>query len=233
MFLSYYLHYKYEKDAKSSVWHRVHTQQNVKNVNNVYMAFEIGNLLGAASNLTSSFGKTKSLKSFLKTIDDFGIQVTNNFEVTLYGLNDITFFVQDVNFGGITQQFEEIHYNGRSLLVPSFVDYEHSGSMKVLNDANGYIYAAVADFLMQNMSNKVNNGVVMTIKCLTGDKHYKGSVVTLNSVRFEKVSGLDFSYNGGDVSTFSIDFSYIDFDFTPGALGKVAGVLGAAKSMLS
>ena len=57
------------------------------------MAFEIGNILGAASNLTSAFGKGKSLKSFLKTIDDFGIQVTNNFEVSLYGLNDITFFV--------------------------------------------------------------------------------------------------------------------------------------------
>lgn len=37
------------------------------------MAFEIGNLLGAASNLTTAFGKGKSLKAFLKTIDDFGI----------------------------------------------------------------------------------------------------------------------------------------------------------------
>lgn len=65
------------------------------------MAFDIGNLLGAASNLNSAFGKEKSLKSFLKTVDDFGIQVNNNFEVTLYGLNDITFFVQDVSFGSV------------------------------------------------------------------------------------------------------------------------------------
>ena len=66
------------------------------------MAFEVGNLLGAASNLTTAFGKERSLKSFLKTVDDFGIQVNNNFEVNLYGLNDVTFFVQDISFGGLS-----------------------------------------------------------------------------------------------------------------------------------
>jgi hypothetical protein len=74
-------------------------------------------------------------------------------------------------------------------MVPSFIDYEHNGSMKVINDGNGYIYAAVADFIMQNSLEKVNNGVVMTIKCLTGDDNYKGAVITLNSVRFEKLAG--------------------------------------------
>lgn len=48
-------------------------------------------------------------------------------------------------------------------MIPSFVDYEHNGSMKVINDANGYIYAAISDFLMQNNSNKVNSGNIMTI----------------------------------------------------------------------
>ena len=66
------------------------------------MALELGNLLGAAASLTTAFGEEKSLKSFLKTMDNFGIQVTNNFEVNLFGLNDITFFVQSVSFGGIT-----------------------------------------------------------------------------------------------------------------------------------
>lgn len=197
------------------------------------MAFEVGNILGAAANLTTAFGKDKSLKAFLKTVDDFGIQVTNNFEVNLYGLNDITFYVQEVNFGGISQQFEDLHYAGRSVRLPSFIDYEHSGSMKVLNDGNGYLYAAVTDFLMQNNSEKLNNGIVMTIKCLTGDDNYKGAVITLNGVRLEKVGGLSFSYAGGEPSTFEIDFTYIDFDFTPGALGKVAGVIGAVKSIVS
>ena len=56
------------------------------------MAMELGNLLGAAANLTTAFGKDKSSKSFLHHIDDFGIQVTNNFEVNIAGLEDITFF---------------------------------------------------------------------------------------------------------------------------------------------
>ena len=56
------------------------------------MAMELGNLLGAAANLTTAFGKDRSLKSFLHHIDDFGIQVTNNFEVNIAGLEDITFF---------------------------------------------------------------------------------------------------------------------------------------------
>ena len=38
----------------------------------------------------------------------------------------------------------------------------------------------------------LDNGVKMTIKCLTGDKKYKGAVITLNQVRFEKLEGLNF-----------------------------------------
>ena len=56
------------------------------------MALQIGNLLGAAANLTTAFGQDKSLKSFLQHINDFGIQVTNNFEVNIAGLEDVTFF---------------------------------------------------------------------------------------------------------------------------------------------
>ena len=118
-------------------------------------------------------------------------------------------------------------------MLPSFIDYDHSGSMKILNDGNGYLYAAVTDFLMQSTSDKLNNGIVMTVKCLTGDSNYKGAVITLNGVRLEKVSGLSFAYSGGEPSTFEVEFTYIDFDFTPGALGKVAGVVGAVKNIVS
>ena len=71
--------------------------------------------------------------------------------------------------------------------------------MSILNDANGYIYAAISNFLMGNSSVLLDNGVVMTIKCLTGDDNYKGSVITLESVRFEKLDGLSFDYSGGDI----------------------------------
>lgn len=56
------------------------------------MALELGNLLGAAANLTTAVASGKSLKKFLSTYDDFGIQVQNNFEVNIAGLEDITFF---------------------------------------------------------------------------------------------------------------------------------------------
>lgn len=197
------------------------------------MALELGNLLGAAANLTTAFSKGKSLKSFLQCINDFGVQVTNNFEVNIFGLEDITFFVQSINFGGIIQKIETIHYNGRSIPFPTYIDYDHSGSMTVINDGNGYIYAAINAFIMGQASTMIDNGVVMTIKCLTGDDNYKGSVITLKSVMLEKLDGLSFQYSGGEVSTFNVGFQYLDFNFTPGALGKAAGIVGAVDSLIS
>ena len=79
--------------------------------------------------------------------------------------------------------------------------------MTVLNDAHGYIYAAVSNFLMDSGTSRLlDNGVKMTIKCLTGDKDYKGSIVTLNSVWLEKIDGLSFEYSGNDVSKFTLTF---------------------------
>lgn len=197
------------------------------------MALDIGNLLGAAANLTTATAKGKSLKSFIQTVNDFGIQVTNNFEVNLFGLEDITFFVQEVTFGGMSRKFSELHYKGRSIPIPTYIDYDHSGSLKVLNDANGYIYSAISNFLLDNQVVMLKNGITMTIKCLTGDPNYKGSIITLNNVQFEKVDGLALSYAGGDASTFSLSFQYLDYIFTPGGLGKASGVIGAIDKLIS
>lgn len=197
------------------------------------MAMEFGNLLGAAANLTTAFGKDKSLKSFLHHIDDFGVQVNNNFEVNIAGFSDITFFAQSISFGGIQQQFETLYYDGRSVPIPTYIDYEHSGSMTILNDANGYIYAAISNFLMGNSATLLDNGVQMTIKCLTGDKNYKGATITFRSVRFDKLDGLNFDYSGGEPQKFSLTFQYLDFTATPGALSKVGGVFGAVNSLIS
>ena len=90
------------------------------------------------------------------------------------------------------RKVEELHYNGRSIPIPTYIDYDHSGSLTVLNDANGYIYAAITNFLLENNSPKVDNGVQMTVKCLTGDPKYKGSLITFRSVFFDKVDGLSF-----------------------------------------
>jgi len=39
------------------------------------MAMQLGNLLGAAANITTAISEEKSLKSFLERINDFGLQV--------------------------------------------------------------------------------------------------------------------------------------------------------------
>lgn len=198
------------------------------------MALELGNLLGAAANLTTALSKEKSLKAFLKNVNSFGIQVTNNFEVNFSGISDATFFVQSIDFGGIKQNFTTLYYDGREVDIPINHEYQHEGNMTVLNDANGYIYAAVTSFIASQSSSKLaNSGYTMTIKCLTGDeKHYKGALVTLRGVRLETVSGLQFNYNGGDISTFTVNYKYIDFSYTPGALGKAAGIVGAINSLI-
>lgn len=199
------------------------------------MGLELGNLLGAAANLTSAFSKERSLKQFLKNVNKFGIQVANNFEVNFSGLQDATFFVQSIDFGGLRQNMTQLYYDGRELDVPINHEYEHSGNMSILNDAQGYIYSAFVEFLMSDSTNVLaNSGYTMVVKCLTGDeKNWKGAVITLNGVRFTSVSGLQFGYSNNDISTFSAQFKYIDFSFTPGALGKAAGVLGAVNSILN
>ena len=198
------------------------------------MALELGNLLGAAANLTTAISKEKSLKAFLKNVNSFGIQVTNNFEVNFSGISDATFFVQSIDFGGIKQNFTTLYYDGREVDIPINHEYQHEGNMTVLNDANGYIYAAVTSFIASQSTSKLaNSGYTMTIKCLTGDsKHYKGALVTLRGVRLETVSGLQFTYNGGDISTFTVNYKYIDFSYTPGALGKAAGIVGTINSLI-
>lgn len=198
------------------------------------MALELGNLLGAAANLTTALSKEKSLKTFLKNVDKFGIQVTNNFEVNFSGISDATFFVQSIDFGGIKQNFTTLYYDGREVDIPINHEYQHEGNMTILNDANGYIYAAVTSFIASQSTSKLaNSGYTMTVKCLTGDeKHYKGALVTLRGVRLESVSGLQFTYNGGDISTFTVNYKYIDFSYTPGALGKAAGIVGAVNSLI-
>ena len=167
------------------------------------MALELGNLLGAAASLTTAFSKEKSLKSFLQHINDFGVQVTNNFEVNIFGLEDITFFVQNINFGGINQKIETLHYNGRSIPFPTYIDYDHSGSMTIINDGNGYIYAAINAFIMGQSSTMIDNGVTMTIKCLTGDENYKGSVITMDFIAKKEGYTLDGWYYNGKLWNFS------------------------------
>ena len=196
------------------------------------MGLQVGGLLGAAASLTTALSKPKTVKSFLDIVDSFGIQVKNNFEVNFSGLTDVTFFITNINLPNLTQNFTEIYYNGRKIDIPINYDYSHEFTMTVLNDAQGYIYPVVQNFIMSEATNTLaQTGYTMTIKAMTGDKNYKGTLITLNNVRFESVTGLSFGYSDNDVSTFDINCKLLDYSCTPGALGSLAAVAGVVNSL--
>ena len=161
-------------------------QQHEVNSN---MALALGNLLGAVANATTAVAHEKTLKSFLTNINDFGVQVKNNFEVNFSGLSDLTFFITNISVPGIKQNTTPLSYDGRVVDIPINFDFDHEFSMTVRNDAQGYIYSALHNFMMENTGRILaNSGYTITIKALTGDtKHYKGALVTLAGVRLTSV----------------------------------------------
>lgn len=71
--------------------------------------------------------------------------------------------------------------------------------MTVINDASGYIYTAMTNFLLSDTGSAfTNRGYTMAIKAI-GDKNAKGSVIKLNGVRIKSCGGLSFQQDGGNV----------------------------------
>lgn len=198
------------------------------------MSLDFGNLLGAVTQLKTNSGKKKSLKNFLKTIDKFGVQVTNNFEVNFSALDDITFFVQSINIPSQEITVSEISYNGRKIEVPVFYDQMREINVTVINDGNGYIFSSLTNICMTDInSDKVDTGNIITIKALTGDKNYKGTLYKFFGVRLTSVDSLEYNYEGGDKSTFNITFKCNYFTVTTGSLGKTSNIIGAINSLIS
>lgn len=196
------------------------------------MGLQVGNLLGAASSLTTALSKPKTPKSFMEMVDSFGIQVKNNFEVNFSGLTDVTFFITNISIPQLNQNFTELYYNGRKVDVPINYDYSHEFTMTVLNDAQGYIYPVIQNFIMSEASNTMaNTGYTMTIKALTGDENYKGTLFTLENIRFESVGGLQFGYADNDIQTFDLNCKLMQYSSTPGALGTLANVAAVVNSL--
>ena len=192
----------------------------------------LGNLLEAVTQATTALSKERGVKQFINTINKFGIQVQNNFEVNFSGLQDATFFIQTIDIPQTKQNFTQLNYDGRVVDVPINHDWEHNFSMTVFNDAQGYIYSALLDFVMSTSSERMmNSGYTMTIKALTGDPKYAGALITMRGVRLESVGSLSWAQDGNAVQTFTISGKLIDFTYTPGALKQTSGLLGAVGSM--
>lgn len=197
------------------------------------MSLDLGNLLGGVTNATTALSKETGVKAFLSTFKKYGAQVKNNFEVNFSGLSDLTFFITNISVPGIKQNTTPLNYDGRVVDIPINFDFDHEFSMTVRNDAQGYIYSALHNFMMENTGRILaNSGYTITIKALTGDtKHYKGALVTLAGVRLTSVSGLDWGYEDNSVQTFTINGLAQSVTYTPGALQKAAGMLGAVSSL--
>ena len=197
------------------------------------MSLGIGNLAGAVNGVMTAISKEQSVKSFLDVLNDFGVQVSNNFEVMFSGLADTTFFITDISLPEIQTNYAEIYYNGRKVEIPINYDYGHEFSMTVINDAQGYIYSALQQFLISEANNVwADSGYTMTVKALTGDSKYKGTLLTLNNVRIKSITGLSFGQSKNEMSTFEVNCLLNSWSATPGALGGAAGIGSAVNSIL-
>lgn len=193
----------------------------------------ISGLAGAAANAVTALSKEKGLDSFLKTVSGLGIQVKNNFEVNFSGIPQTTFFVQSIDVPGLKQNTASLNYDGKHVDVPVNHEYEHNFSMTVLNDANGYIYSALSEFLVTDASNQMaNSGYTITIRSRNGNDKWPGALITMRGVRITQLGGLQFGQSDTGVQTFSISGTIIDFSHTPGAAAAAAGIAGTLTSIL-
>lgn len=80
-------------------------------------------------------------------------------------------------------------------------------------------------------SSIANSGYTISIKAI-GDNEHKGATIKLNGVRIKSIGGLSFQQDSGDVQTFDINCSAIDFDYSPGSMSKITGITGAIGSLI-
>lgn len=197
------------------------------------MALALGNLLGALANVTTAVAHEKTYKSFLNNIGDFGVQVKNMFEVNFSGLEAVTFRIQDITLPNVKANTTEIFYDGRSIPVTVNYDFEHDFNMTILNDAQGYIYPTIAEFIMSNATTQLAaGGYTMTLKALTGNNNYAGALITCTGVKLIGIDGLGFGQSQNEVQTFTVQGQMQQYSVTPGALGTAASIIGAANSLL-
>lgn len=196
------------------------------------MALQLGNLLGAVSNIQTALSQPKSLKQFLSTIDELGLQVANNFEVNFSGIDELTFYITDFQLPEVATKTTTINYKGRQVIVPTAFDYGHEFTLNCMNDASGVIYSTLLAFISSDAVNKLaNSGYTMTIKALA-DNTYNGATIILTGVRLLGLTGLSFGHAANEIQTFSINCWCQEFTVTPGAVGAVANVIGAANSLI-
>lgn len=196
------------------------------------MGLSLGSLVGAANAVSTGFSNNTSLKKFISTLDTLGVQITSRYEVIFSAIPQATFFITNLSTPGMKQNTTNLYFDGKLVEIPVNFEYNHDFTMTVINDSSGYIYSALTTFVMSDTgANLMNSGYTMSIRAI-GDNSHSGSTIILNGVRIKTVDGLSYTNNGGDVQTFNVGCSAIDFTVTPGAAQKVVGVTNAIGNLI-
>jgi hypothetical protein len=165
-------------------------------------------------------------------MDRMGVQITSRFEATFSAIPQTTFYIQSISIPGVKQNITTLYFDGKVVEIPQNFEYEHDFNMTIINDASGVIYTALVNFIASDTGSFLaNSGYTITVKAI-GDKNHKGASIKLNGVRIKSIGSLSFNQSSSEIQTFDVQCSAIDFSYTPGELGEVAGIAGAIGSII-
>lgn len=201
------------------------------------MAISVGNALGAFTRARTAEANPqgeKNLLDFINGINKYGIAIKARFELNFSGIENITFYVTDINTPEVRQNFGNVYFEGKVVEIPVNIEYGHDFQMTMLNDNSGMLYSNIKNWMMNQDSGEslINSGYTMTLRSLGDGVNYDGMTITLNGVRIKSVSGLSFNTSDAGISTFNIGVNAISFEATMGKLQKISGYAGALKSLL-
>lgn len=191
----------------------------------------IDNLIGAFTKIKTAFSDNEgesSLQKFYQKVSEYGTLVRARYEVNFSGIENLTFFITDIDVPSIRMNVTQVYYEGQMVEVPQVYEFDHDFNMTVLCDGKGILYTTVVNWLMTvGGDSLLNSGYTMTIRALGDGVNTDGMTITFNGVRFKNISGLSFSSSDPSLATFNIGCSAINFTATMGSLKKIAGIFGA------
>lgn len=175
-----------------------------------------------------------TLSKFIEKLGSYGTLVKARFEVSFSGIDDLTFFISDINIPTVRLNMGNLSFNAQTVEVPINYEFEHDFSMTVINDAKGMLYTTLLNWIMTVEGDSViDSGYTMIVRSLGDGQNTHGIVFTLNGVRFKNLTGLSYSSQDTGISTFQLNASAINFTATMGGtISKIGGYVGAAQDIL-
>lgn len=169
----------------------------------------------------------RSLQEFLNAATSDTIRCTNQFQVTITtGYQDIDALAEDVmifgqsfNVPSRAIEYAEVSFKGYSMpLVPTRMTMEQEHSMTILDDVNGTNRRLFLAWMNKTMNADISGGSLFE-----GDRGVKDSCIRLElydkdnktviqtykfwNVNVKNVGNTSLTYEGGDKSTFEVQFN--------------------------